>query len=229
MITTDNFTIEPCILVRDRVTVDRAVKYHRTELGKQVNDDGSEDAKWETERHYKNRGEAMKADRVYHSVRSKLQEVCLKTGIGFVCPLSRKQELEEAVARGKQLVDEFNAEATHCHIRFLVVCTEITPANVEGVQLLRDTLNHSASSIREALQNFNPAKARDAVRASKKMVDVLSDNATKKELQEACDEAKVLCREISALVKEFDGNVQNALVSPRGTQILQRVGAAWNF
>ena len=223
------FKIEPCVLVRDRLTVNRGVSYHRRDLDTRRNDDGSEDALWETQRHFKNREEAKEADRVYAKARQRIRSVCLATDIGFICPAPKRKELDTALTEAKELVDDFNSRANWCRINYLVVCTDILPENEGGVQLLQQTLQDTTNDLRKALQDFDAKKTRDVLYATKRMVDVLSDPESREELRSAREDTAQLCKEITRLVKEFDGNAKDAQASDRGAKIMERVNATWNF
>ncbi len=226
---TNNFKIEPCYLVRDRISVDRGVTYHRRDISNEVLEDGSEQATWETDRHYKNRAETKAANAIYMKARNRIRQVCLVTDIGFVCPLWKQSELDLAVAEAKALIDDFNSTAKVCHISFLVVCTRLDNDNTEGVSLIQDTLVRSTELIKTALTNFDPKAAKESLTLTKQMIDVLADPATKAELTKVRAEASELCKEINKLVKEFDGNVQNAIASSQGQNLLRRADADWNF
>ncbi len=226
---TAKFTIEPCILVRDRISVDKGVSYVRRELTNERNDDGSEDATWQTDRHYENREEASLATRVYNNSRNRIRTVCLNTDIGFVCPMNKVKELERAVTEAQQMVDEFNETAECCRIRFLVVCTDIEPTNVNGVQVLKETLEKSTKDIVDALSSFNLKKASETLRATKTLTSVLADPDSKRELAQYRDEVKILCKEVSSLLKEYDGNIKNAQASDKAVVLMKRVNAAWRF
>jgi hypothetical protein len=225
----NEFRIEPCILVSDALSVERGVTYHRRDISKEVHSDGSEDATWQTDRHYKNREEAKEAERVYAKARQRIRSQSLYTEIGFVCPMSKQTELANAIAEARQIVDDFNAKARHCHVHFRVVCTRIEPNNVDGAATLQDTLTKSVSEIRNALQNFDPKKARDVLSSTKELVEILGDPQTKRELAKAREESAELAKEIKRLVKEYDGNVKNALASANGDKLVARATAAWNF
>lgn len=223
------FKIEPCLLVRDRLKVDRGVKYFRRDISNETHDDGSESATWETERHYKNRAETALANSVYAKARQRVRSVCISTDIGPICPLRNQGELKRAIQDAKELVDKFNEDAQFCRIEYLVVCTRIEPDNENGVTILRETLEQSATEIRQALMAFDPKKARDVLYATKNAVGVLSDPASQQALSEAQEEARKLCKEMTRLLKEFDGSRENALASAEGEKLLNRANATWNF
>lgn len=225
----NTFKIEPCILVIDQIKVDRAVKYVRRNEQVLKSADGSEQAIWETERVYKSRQEVTKANTTYNAARAFLRGVSAATDIGFICPVSRQTELNAAVAKAKQLVDDANATFSHCYVRFRVVCTRIEPTNEEGVDMLRETISLRTKELQEALANFDPAKARNVLNASKGFIDILAEAQARDALNKVRLESKQLCGEIGKLLKEFDGNVQNAMASPQGKTILLRTNAPWNF
>jgi len=224
-----DFVIEPCVLVRDRITLDRGVSYYRRDVQVVGNEDGSEDATWHTERHYKDRTESKDAERIYAKVRQNIRQVCLSTDIGFICPIAKKDDLEKVIQSSRELVDEFNLNAKYCKVNFLVVCTNIDPNNQDGVTLLRNTLEKSVDTIRTSLANFDVTAARSAVNATKKMIDVMADPGAKDVLAHTRDEVSTLCKEVAKLVKQFDGNIQNAIVSTNGQELLKRANAIWNF
>lgn len=224
-----NFSIEPCILVSFKLKVERGVTYHRTDLSNTVNDDGSEDALWETKRHFRNRAEAKEAERIYAKARQRVRSVTLETPIGFICPLSKERELQAAVDESQRLVDDFNKTATTCKIHVVYVPSRINADNVGGVSMLKSKLEETTMEIRKALTTFDAKGAREVLYATKRMVDVLADPESREELRTAREEAGQLCKEITRLVKDCDGHIKDALASAQGDALMDRVNAAWNF
>lgn len=225
----NTFKIEPCFLLIDKIEVDRAVKYTKKNEQIQTSSDGSEHTTWEAERLYKSREEATKANTAYAAARAKLRSASVATDIGFICPVKKQQELIDAIAAAQKIVDDANSSFTYCHVKFRVVCTRIEPTNAEGVDMLRETIDLRAKELHEAIVNFDYRKARGVLNASKGFIDVLAEAEARDQLQQASLESKQLCSEISQLLKEFDGNTQNAMVSPKGKLILGRAKAPWNF
>lgn len=221
--------IEPCILVTDRLSVERAVTYSRTDQDVKMHPDGSEDSTWKTDRHYRDRNEAIEADRVYSRARARIRAACIPTDIGFICPTKRVSELEAAIADAKHEVDEANSKFKHCQVTFRVVCTRIEPDNLDGAATLAETLNHSVGDLKASLENFDFQKARNVLNSTKYLVDVLSDPETRNTLQGAREQAKSLATEVANLVRSFDGNIANAMASVEGKSVIGRVVAAWNF
>jgi hypothetical protein len=221
--------IQPCILVIDRLTVERAVSYVRTDHVVQANPDKSEDATWKTERHYMDRDEAKEADRVYSRARTKIRSVCSLTDIGFIALAAKDAELQKAISEARQIVDDGNKTFKHCKVNFRVVCTKIEPDNVDGAATLAEAINKSIDVVRSAMTSLDVKKARDTLSATKGLVDVISDPEAQAALTKARDESKTLLNEIQVLLKDFDGNVANALASQNGQAVLARGQAIWNF
>jgi hypothetical protein len=229
MVAQAKFRIEPCILVNDRVSVDRGVRYVRHDLFKKANPDGSEDAKWETERHYKDRSETKVANSTYTKARSLLRKVCLPTEIGFVCPVAKENELQAAIFAAGKLVDDANKSFKHCKITLRIVCTTIEPTNNAGVAMLEDTLTNTVASVKAALENFDMQRVREVLSSTKTLADVLADPVQKQRLVDARKQTADLLKQMAELVKEYDGNIADAMVSNAAGAILQRAAAEWDF
>lgn len=219
--------IEPCIIVIDRIRVDRAVSYRKEDLGSSTNPDGSEDAEWNTKRRYKSRKETEEANSLYNRIRYRLGTVCAKTDIGFVCPLSKAQELNDIINESQQAVEEANSRWAYCFIKFRIVCSELGPNNESGVQVLRDSMEEQTRTLKLALEEFDPKKARDALKASRAFVDMVADPEIKESLKNVQKEAKELATEIAKVVREY-GSIANAVSTPQGRKILHRAKAPWS-
>jgi hypothetical protein len=226
---TNSLAIEPCILVIDRLKVVRAVTYVKTPYDVVQNPDGSEDAKWETERHYKNRDETKLADATYTAARAKLREVCHRTDIGFICREADADKLEQAIADAKQLVDEANEGFKHCVVKFRVVCTDLRPDNASGAATIQEVLEENITKLQGALVDFDTRKANTLLNSSKNLVKLFQDPKTRKALEDQRQQARALAKEIRQVLKDFDGSVENARASLPGLQILKRADAGWNF
>jgi hypothetical protein len=225
-----SYKIESCFLVTDRIKVNRAVSYRRFNLKESCKDDGTEEGYWETERVYRNRQETAEAERVYATVRNRLRAICLHTDIGFICPLNKEAELNRIIKEMEELVAESNAKFQFCRVELTVLVTRIESDNAAGVATLSQTLQQSAADIKQALENFDPKTARQVLISTKNIVDVLANQEAKSELMQAREQARSLASAIASLVKNFDGNVQEAMASGDGVNLLARAKSApWNF
>ena len=220
--------IEKSILVQPRIKTYKAVKYDRTELGATVLEDGSEITRWEVERIYADPQEAKKVVQVYNNARYRIRAACINTDVGFVCSWSRRKELQVAIDEAHELINEANARFKHCYLKFRVVCTKLTNADDDHVELLRDAIVDQTEKIAEALRNFDPKKARQLISASKHLTGVVSDDKTRQQLEKARKEASALAAEMQRATKEC-GNVLNAIESKTGGDLLNRANAPWNI
>jgi hypothetical protein len=224
-----NFEINPCLLVLDKIRVDRAVSYDREELDTRMNDDGSEDKEWKTRRHYKNRAETERANQLYNQLRYKLRAVCTATEIGFLCPESKEADLRRVIDECKQMVEEANTGFTHCNVRLRIVCTRIEPSNTDGVEMLKETIRDMTNEVRNALGDFDAKKAKQMLKTTQGFADMIADPAQRQELMKVRAEAKMLADQMQKVILEFDGNVANAVASQEGTAILARTKTPWDI
>jgi hypothetical protein len=221
--------ISPCILVIAKIHVDRAVSYVKSDEETQLLPDGSEETHWKTERLFKNRAEAKAAQGLYQKVREKLRSFCVKTEIGFVCSEAHAGDLDTAIAEAHQMISDANATFTHCSVTFKIVCTKLEPTNDAGADMLKETLNRTTQELRDAMAAFDLQRAKLALNSTKQFLDVLADPTVKDSLVTMRSDAKDLIGEIAGIVKQFDGDVSNALASPQATAVLARTQAPWSF
>lgn len=222
-------SIKPCFKVTLNVSIDRGVKYRQMDHNVEANADGSEDAEWRTHRHYKDRDEAKAADRVFSAVRQKLHSIGTHTALGFVVPLEDEAKLDKALQEMEEAVDEANKGFRYCHINLEYDVVEYTNQTKGAAKSVASQIERSAQRIQEALREFNPKNARKVLNASKEVLDVLADPKARKALHAAREQARELAGEIQAVVKQFDGNVQDAMQSESGKELLVRANAKWNF
>lgn len=223
-----SMSIKPCILVTERISVDRAVKYDRTEIFCEEHSDGSEDAAFTTNRHFANRAETKRAMLTYNRVRRKLESVCVRTRLGLICAVEKADGLHKALAEARQIVDEANDSFEFCSVAFDALLTRVEPSNLSGSVVVRDAIANSVKIMRTALNDFDVSKVREALRSTKHMVSVLESADARKELVGVREETRTLLKDVAKVVKEF-GSAVNALHSADGKNILQRVNAPWNF
>lgn len=225
---TADLKLNPCILVTERLTVERGVSYDKRDVSVVPHMDGSEDATWETQRHYKNKEEAKEADRVYSNARFRIRSKCLYTEVGYLCPEKDKALLETSIQEAKDLVDEFNKKAQHCHVKFRVLCTSVQPGNIDGTEALRETLERNTVALKDALSEFDVKRARNMLVATKPALDLLSDGRVRKTLESVRGEARELANQIAEIIRQCGDNVDQALESVVGKSLAERVGS-WDF
>jgi hypothetical protein len=214
--------------VTDKLNVARGVSYHRRDLDSQKHADGSEMTKWETERHFRDRDETKRADQTYSNARHKIRTRCLFTDIGYLCPAEHEEELRAAITEAREMCDAFNKSATYCRIEFRVLCTRVEPSNVDGIEILKEALQKHTADIRSSLVEFDYKKARNLLSSTKHAMDILGGE-DRYELKRVREEAQALAAEIYNVVKLYDDNVENAIVSAEGQEVLNRAASKWGW
>ena len=223
-----SFKIEPCILVTERLTIDRAVSYERHDKNVTTYADGSEDATWETQRHFRSKEEAKLADQVYANARYKIRSKCLFTEIGYVCPETKKAELEKAIKEARVMVNDANKDFIHCKIVFRVVCTPLLPDNTDATKIVMESLDKVREDVREAVASFDFKKVRNVLSSTRELAGVLGNREHRVELNAFREQIRGAATDMASLVKTY-GNAENAITSAEGQGILKRTKAAWNF
>jgi hypothetical protein len=222
-------SIKPCLKVTIKISVNRAVKYNQTNFSAEENGDGSEDATWTGHRRYKDKNEAKEADRIFSKARQRLLSIGTHTALGFVVPLEDEAKLDAALVDAEAMVDDANQRFRYCHITLDYDVVEYTDATRGASKSIAAKLDESTQKIQEALRDFKPANAKKVLNTTKNVIDTLADPATKKALAEAREQARDLATEIQIVIKQFDGNVQNAMQSKDGKELMVRASAKWNF
>jgi len=221
--------INKSILVSEKLSVERGVTYHRTDLHNgRVRADGSRITKWETERHIRDEAETKLADTTYSKARWKIRNQCLYTEVGYICAVSQQDDLQVAIEEARAMCEEFNHKAKFCHIKFRVMLTMVEPDNEGGIEALREALMKHTADIGKALMEFNVKKATNLLILTQPAVDILS-GSMKTTLTQVRAEAKALASQIADVIKACDADVQTAIVSPAGQELLNRNRGRWNF
>ena len=224
----ESLRIEPCILVSERLTIDRAVSYHRTDKQVTTYADGSEDKTWETQRHFRCKEEAKVAEQVYANARYRIRAQCLYTELGYVCAEEQRADLELAISDAKEMVEEANKSFRHCQIRFRVLCTPLLPDNESGQEMIKESLERVRLDVQEALTAFDFKRVRHVLSSTRNLSTVLGSYEHRQELDAFRSEIRGAAADMAALVKKF-GNAENAILSHDGQRVLKRATASWNF
>lgn len=212
-----NFAIQPCYLVIDKLSVDRKVTYVKYNY----QEESTETAHWETERKYISKSETDEANKAYSNARSKLRSVCVRTPIGWVCPISHQNELKKAIEDARKIVNDANAKLQHCSVTFRVVTTVLEPTNLEGVEILKESLAKLHQDLKEAVKAADLQKARTLATSIKHFGRVASDPATKMAIVGFQADVKTTLSYLASVLKSFDDDA-SAVATHARDDLFQR-------
>jgi hypothetical protein len=96
-------TLRPGLLVSLNTRVQGNVSYRKAIIEEEhITDEGTQMARWETERTVLDPAEAETAKKVRGKARSLITGVCAASAFGLLCRLDRQGDLEDAIAEARR-------------------------------------------------------------------------------------------------------------------------------
>lgn len=186
------------ILVSLHTTVSGGVHYQRRDLDAGDAANGSAAAavsRWETTKLVDDVDELARATQVRGSATHTIRRVCVATSFGLVAPASRADELEQAIAEARRLVDEHNASARHSRVGLHVLCGRVSGTDPEAVRAIASELGRVLADLTSASEALDVARMREAASGALRLTALLpSDLAA--EVERVVETARKAAREI---------------------------------
>jgi hypothetical protein len=193
-------TLRPGLLVAIKTSIVGNVSYATRDIERDHVEGEARIAKWETERKIADAAEHEKAVKVRSSATHTIKRLCATTAFGCLCPEERADDLMEAVAEARVLVDAFNAEARITRIRIYVIAGRVAPDDVEAVRAIRAELAAVMADMQRGVQALSPGEIREAATRAKQLAEMLTD-ASKKRVEVAVEAARATATAINKAVK----------------------------
>ncbi len=140
--------------------------------------------------------EQAEAIKLRGKIRGLVTGICTASAFGLLCPLSRREELQEAVAKGREMAWEFNRKSKFTQIRVNVIYGLIAQDDFEAVQAISGELRDLMAEMEDGLKNLDIKKVRDAAQKANDTGQMLSVDA-KLRVDEAVKAARAAARKIS--------------------------------
>jgi hypothetical protein len=193
-------TLRPGLLVSLKTTLKGNVRYVKTDIDHIV--DGSEDVtKWETERHIADKLEHERAVKARSKARACITGVCAQTDHGLLCPQSREDQLEIALADARRVADEFNSTANVTRLSVYAIIGRVADSDVEAVRAINAEIRELLADMSAGLEKLDVEAVRAAANKAKNVSSVLSSDAQGR-VQGAIDAARIAARDIQAKIKK---------------------------
>jgi hypothetical protein len=190
-------TLIPGLLVGLSTSIRSNVKHNKTETRETTNDDGSVIAEWETERTTIDPKEHEAAVLVRSQARGCISKVCSWTAFGYLCPESKFEALNKAIAEGRKLCEDFNASAAVTRIGFFVLTGRIASDDVGAVRAINGEIRSLLADMAEGISKLDVEVVRKSAIALKQVGSMLPDDA-KAIVKEAIDAARKQATKIVA-------------------------------
>lgn len=188
-------TLRPGLLVSLKTSVRGNVSYKTTDLQPLTNVEGEVYTRWETEKHIADAAEHELAVQTRAKCRSLIVGCCANSAFGLLCPESKADQLELAIADARKLAEEFNAKASITRVTVNVIAGKVNPNDAEAIRAINGELRDLIDGMAEGVRNLNAEGIRAAATKAKSLGSMLSPTAQVR-IQDAIDAARSAARKI---------------------------------
>lgn len=174
-------TLRPGLLVGLNTRVQGNVSYTTREIeADHIEDDGTRQATWETNRVIEHPREHEESVKVRSKARSLVTGVCTPSVFGLLCPEADREKLSAAIAEARQGVDEFNARAVVTQVSIYTVVGRIAADDAEAVRAINSELRYLMETMESGLKRLDVKVVREAADKAKAMAAMLSPEAAER-------------------------------------------------
>ena len=191
-------TLKPGILVAIRTHQRGNRSYTKREIERaHLTDGGMERSRWDTTKIVYDPAEDKEASQVANKARYTVTRLCADTAHGPLCPVERRDELNEAIAEARKMVAEFNERAVFTRVAIHVICGEIVADDVNTARALFSETEQFMEQMVKGLQELDVKKVRALCVKTLDVGQMLSPDANAAAVL-AVNAAREACRKIVA-------------------------------
>lgn len=195
-------TLRPGLLVSLSIRITGNVSYSVRDLEKRhKEEDGTERARWETERIVENAAELRRAEKVRSEARKLISKVCARSSFGLLCPSSWEKELHANIAEARRLAAEFNGKARCTEMQVYAIVGRVAQDDVEAARAINAEVRTLMREMTEGIKGLNVKRVRDAASRARAVGSMLSEDASAK-LKVAIEAARAGARKLVAAGEE---------------------------
>lgn len=189
-------TIRPGVLVSMKTSVWGNVAYRKQTIeAEHRTKKGEARAKWETERTISDPVEFEAARVARSKAGNVIRGVCSKTAFGLLCPEDAIDELQDAIAQARQIVDEFNASSKLTRVGIYTISGRIAADDVEAVKAIKSEVRELLDEMKQGIKDLDVKRVRDAANKARDIGQMLSP-AARERIDEAINAARTTARKI---------------------------------
>ena len=189
-------TLRPGLLVSLSIRITGNVSYKTKDLERRhKEEDGTERARWETERVVANPAELKRAAKVQSSARQLISKTCARSRFGLLCPNVWEKDLFANIAEARRMADEFNSRARDTEVGVYVVVGRVAQDDVEAVRAINAEVRSLMREMTDGLKDLDVKRVRDAANRARSLGAMLSPEATAR-VKEAIEAARSSARKL---------------------------------
>jgi len=171
-------TLRPGLLVSLKTSIAGNVKYQKKILeAEHVTDEGTQQARWETERTIINPAELEAAKKARSKARSLISGVCATSAFGLLCPETAADALEKSIAAARGVADAFNETASLTRVHVYIITGRIAPDDVEAVRAINSEIRELLADMERGVKNLDVKTIREAASQARSIGSMLSPDA----------------------------------------------------
>jgi hypothetical protein len=215
----EKHTLRPGLLVSMKTRLNGNVSYRKKDIERpHRTEEGAQRAKWETVRTIRDPAEHERAVKVRSKIRNTIAGVCAHSDFGLLCPLSKRDELDKAIAKGRKLADEFNESSAISKVEIYVITGEVSQNDAEAIRAIRSEVAELIGTMTDGLKRLDVKAVRDAAKKARGVVSMLTDEAASR-ANEAIANARAAARKLvkagEAASVAIDGALMQSLAEAR--------------
>jgi hypothetical protein len=192
--------LKPGYLVSLKTSLKGGVSYQRKDLiADHTERDGTRIAQWETRREIADAEEFERATVARGKARFAISGVCCASTHGLLCPLTKADELEQAIKDSRAITRAFNESASNTQIEVCVIVARIADSDVEAARAIGSELRDLMEDMKSGIAAADPAAIREAANKARALGAMLSPEVAGS-VSAAIVEARTAARAITARV-----------------------------
>lgn len=195
---TDNIisTLRPGFLVSLSIRISGNVTYKTRDLERRhKEDDGTERARWETERIVTDAPELRRAVKVRAAARQMISKYCARSSFGLLCPNAWEKGLYAGIAEARRIAAEYNARARVTEVGVYVIVGRVAQDDVEAVRAINSEVRDLMREMTDGLKSLDVRRVREAAARARSVGMMLSEEAGER-VKAAIEAARASARKI---------------------------------
>lgn len=190
-------TLKPGLLVGFSTSMLGNVKYSKENLqADHLTAEGTRLAEWKTERVIEDPAEFENAQKSRGRANTIIRSVCSKSAFGLLCPESRSDQLEAAMAEARKVVEDFNSSAQLTKLKVYIIVGRIAADDVEAVRAINSEVRELLADMERGVKNLDVDMIRDAASRAVGIGKMLTPEAAAR-IQTAIEAARSTARKIA--------------------------------
>jgi hypothetical protein len=206
-------TLRPGFLVDLSTTLKGNVRYRAETIEEDhITADGERQASWTTTRTVADPAEHAEAVKVRGKARSIITSVCTNGARWLLCPETKADQLEAAIAYARDEVAKFNSRATITRIDVSIIIGKVASDDVEAFRAINGEIRSLLATMAQGLKNLDVEVVREAANKARALGQMLTVDASER-IQVAVDEARKAARAIVQAGEEGVVAVDKAVIA----------------